>query len=365
MEKTCMHLLFYLLLLGSPDKMVTYDPSGIYDRHITRWFAAVSPEGDLYVLNPNEGHVNRFTPDGRNAGLVGGKGQGPGEYNRPERIFFNDNQLFIVDQGGTFILSYDREGNYSKRFTTPVGMILERVSGGWAYANWRMATREEEPIRVFWGDNYLTKEKELLNWPRGKAQVETRYKRKPGEQLKTPFNPVPDFPKMVTTFSGEYLYLYEPGKKLRIHIANLTTKKVVNLINTKIKQAPFDKAWAEGIMKEAVKRNQERGHNIGHYADFPDFFPPVSMLAVNESGNLVIGRMVGGEQPMEYLAFDHNGNQITGDAGCPLQYTYRILAVHGGDAWVSLVEEDQAIVSRVPVSELKTLFEREEQAVLR
>ncbi len=349
-----MFLLCCTMVFAYIDNPITYQPSGIFKRHITRWFAAVNPHGDVYILNKRGGLVYRFTPDGKPAGVVGGQGQGPGEYTRPEQIFTDDDQLFIIDQLGKQVLCYHRDGTFKEQFTAPVGMMLERVKDSWIYGNWRIAQNKKEPVTVYFGDDQLMTETAIFSWPRIGGQIEHMFTRVAGKAMKVPYNPVPDFPNMTATFSGDYAYVYQPGPHLRIHVIDLVGKKRNTVIDLPVKPVPFDSDWGTRLMKEEMDLQQKKGYLIKHTADFPEFFPAASLLCTNEKGDLVIGRLVGGNDPMEYLAFDHTGKAAT--SLYPLKHAYRIIAVHGEHAWISVLKEEQAAVVRVPASEIARAF---------
>ena len=345
-----MFLLCCYLVIGFLDAPVTYEPSGIYERHVSRLTAAVNPHGDVYILNRIEDLVYRFTPDGKRAGVVGGKGQGPGEYTRPEQVFTDGDRLFIIDQGKR-ILCYHRDGTYRALMSAPIGMMLERVKDNWIYGNWRYSPDKKAPITLYFGDDELLTEKELTSWPRTGGQVEEVFMRKPGEPVKIPFNPVADLPKMTSTFARDVAYVYQPGSRLRIHVIDLAAQKRSVVVDLPVKPVPFDSDWATGLMKEATQRQKQMGQSIVHVADFPEFFPPASLLCPTETGDLVIGRMVSGNAAMDYKVFDRTGKE-TKSAYSPMQ-AYRILAVHGQSAWISTIGDgDQAVVVRVPVSEI-------------
>jgi hypothetical protein len=74
----------------------------------------VDPDGFIYVLDPMNHRIVRFSPDGEVAGAVGRRGEGPGEFGQPFAL--------AVGEGGVLVVA-DRARNSLLRLT-PEGEAL-------------------------------------------------------------------------------------------------------------------------------------------------------------------------------------------------------------------------------------------------
>jgi len=65
----------------------------------------------IFVVDPMETQVSAWNPDGSLQFVVGRKGEGPGEFNRPSRIYFSEDGGFSVREGwGTRFTHYTADG---------------------------------------------------------------------------------------------------------------------------------------------------------------------------------------------------------------------------------------------------------------
>ena len=93
--------------------------------------AAVGPTGDIYVL---QGHgkglscVHKFDADGNHIKTFGRPGKGPGEFDLPHSLVFDEEGLlYIADRNNARIQVLDADGNYireSQHPGTPCGLFM-------------------------------------------------------------------------------------------------------------------------------------------------------------------------------------------------------------------------------------------------
>ncbi len=77
---------------------------------------ALDSRGIIYVLDEGLGQVAAFTPNGELSGMIGRKGQGPGEFSNPRKLFIDSvDRIYLCDQG-TSILAFDPSGVYDRSF---------------------------------------------------------------------------------------------------------------------------------------------------------------------------------------------------------------------------------------------------------
>ncbi len=77
---------------------------------------AVGPEGQVYVLQPMEGHVTVLTPEGRLVARMGRKGKGPGEFQSPAAMGILRGDLWVQDPALARI-TFFRDGSLRRTVT--------------------------------------------------------------------------------------------------------------------------------------------------------------------------------------------------------------------------------------------------------
>jgi hypothetical protein len=77
-------------------------------------------EGNIFVGDYAENNIKKFDNEGNFLGVIGGKGQGPGEFGRgPAGIsFYPDNRMLVGDNGYRYMI-FDADGKYSSMLRSP------------------------------------------------------------------------------------------------------------------------------------------------------------------------------------------------------------------------------------------------------
>ena len=93
--------------------------------------AVVGPSGELFVLQGHgkgESLIVKFDRDGNFIKTFGKKGKGPGEFDLPHSLVFDDaGLLYIADRNNARIQVFDADGNYireSQHPGTPCGLCM-------------------------------------------------------------------------------------------------------------------------------------------------------------------------------------------------------------------------------------------------
>ncbi len=73
---------------------------------------ALGPDGLLYTTHAGEGTVRRWTSDGAPAGSLGGRGEGPGEFQYPYGLGFFGDSLWVWDLVAIRVSHFDLEGRF-------------------------------------------------------------------------------------------------------------------------------------------------------------------------------------------------------------------------------------------------------------
>lgn len=101
---------------------------------------AVGPDGRVYSVHRNDAHVRIWTPIGEPAGVLGGEGQGPGEFTRPGRLGFFGDSLWVMDTYAYRVSYFDPSGAFLGRVVPEVDL------GGADDVEWS-PPRPEAPLR--------------------------------------------------------------------------------------------------------------------------------------------------------------------------------------------------------------------------
>lgn len=76
------------------------------------WDLAVDSNGFVYVLDDER--IIKFDNQGNYIATIGKKGQGPGEFMQPHKLFLDQKGNLYVNDQGAFILEYSQEGSFKK-----------------------------------------------------------------------------------------------------------------------------------------------------------------------------------------------------------------------------------------------------------
>jgi hypothetical protein len=87
-------------------------PEGVFFESVTDM--AADERGNIYFCDIQACNIKKFSPEGKFLKILGGKGQGPGEFNSPSRMVVSGNRLFIYDIGNRRICSLTTEGEQIK-----------------------------------------------------------------------------------------------------------------------------------------------------------------------------------------------------------------------------------------------------------
>ncbi|MFB0566106.1 MAG: NHL repeat-containing protein [Candidatus Aminicenantaceae bacterium] len=79
----------------------------------------VNSNGNIFVLDTGNQRIQKFDRDGSYLQTIGRKGQGPGEFERPYDMFFdNQNNIFVSE--GRKIQIFTHQGEFVKSFVLPI-----------------------------------------------------------------------------------------------------------------------------------------------------------------------------------------------------------------------------------------------------
>ena len=87
---------------------------------------AFDGEGNLYVVDPEAGHIVKLGPDGRLAMTIGRPGEGPGEFKSLYNVLVWPDGSFVANDGGRDVFHiFDADGNFQRmvRWRAETGTI--------------------------------------------------------------------------------------------------------------------------------------------------------------------------------------------------------------------------------------------------
>jgi hypothetical protein len=82
----------------------------------------VGPDGTILSLHPQESAIRRWTGDGRPAGTIGRRGEGPGEFSRPQSMGWVGDTLWVLDLANYRFSFYSDDGSFIRSMAPPVDM---------------------------------------------------------------------------------------------------------------------------------------------------------------------------------------------------------------------------------------------------
>lgn len=83
---------------------------------------AMSPNGILHSLHRGEATIRQWSQEGRPAGVLGGKGEGPGEFNAPGSLGFFGDTLWVMDRRAYRVSYFNQDGTFLGSVTPRVDM---------------------------------------------------------------------------------------------------------------------------------------------------------------------------------------------------------------------------------------------------
>jgi endonuclease/exonuclease/phosphatase family metal-dependent hydrolase len=91
--------------------------------------AGLQSDGDLVVADLGTHSVRLFAPDGTFKRVIGGPGQGPGEFQSPSQVFIGDqDSIFVWDREAWRVSSFDAEGAFAGVRSYPLAQITKATA---------------------------------------------------------------------------------------------------------------------------------------------------------------------------------------------------------------------------------------------
>ena len=277
------------------------EETGIFEP-LTRREVLLTPTGEIYILNFAEALIRRFAADGTLQNNIGRKGEGPGEFRYPVAMFFNKGQLYVHDVGNDAISVFTAEGSFIKRLRLPGSKTVPvKTLNGWVTGAWRAEFSPEATSEVVISDEAFSVQKALFK-VRGRGQI-GKFAVSGGL---TEYTPVYPTPKMAVSPDGTTVAVSD-AEIFKIHIIDVPSRSVVNIIEKTWLPVPFDGDWADIRLLEvkAMRPNQQ------YKVNYPEYFPAIRSLSFSPEGWLEIDRWVGAPHLNHHpIYLDREGREI-------------------------------------------------------
>ncbi|UCE40246.1 MAG: 6-bladed beta-propeller [Candidatus Aminicenantes bacterium] len=229
------------------------------------------PDGNIYILDMRDSQVKKYDPEGQFIGNIGRKGQGPGEFDRPNNMELDSiDRILVADpyqrrfeflaRGGNYIKSVRMESYVTSLACGKDGLIL--IGYGWDESD----GSQEYRIGRFCGETGevtdLFSQKQY--WPARLMNDQLRY----------------DFPYFVrTAIDSQNRIIVGVGIDYEIRV--LRSNGELEFKFSKV----HDKIPVKGEMLEQISNITLKGRNP--YVQNP-YFPVFESLSIDEEDNIWI-----------------------------------------------------------------------------
>lgn len=302
---------------------------------------AVTPEGHVFVIDFDQGRLLHYDASGKRLADVGRKGKGPGEFQNPGRVWYEDGQIFVHDPGMGAVSIFKADGTFVDRATFQSVPRMTKIPGGWLMAN-LFRPDDNGNVTVYQTDNMLKNKTAVTSFPKSANGGDIRVEMDGSSVPKVPFNPVSDDYHLAGGPQSSFAYICHPGN-VRIDVIDTRTKKVVDVIKRDMKSIPFNKEWGMTRLEESKARTKKMGGGFEFVPDFPETFPFIRSARLNQSGDLVLSLWTGlPDKQNRSMVLNRSGK----DASLPYapENDHRVMAVLGDTVYVSTygAEADEA-----------------------
>lgn len=346
---------FFLLLFVQNTPWQVPDTQ-IYKRlfsiHVAR-----GDQGQWFFLDRQDQTVLLADSHGNIKATTGGKGEGPGYFQRPSKIVFTDGQLFIFDP--PYIHRLDGDGNFLARLSYPSHLVLvERVTNGWVALSGLAYGYKDADLELIHFDDDFKHERTWFRW----APENERYDAKPLGDGEFWINPAEDYTALRSEPQGRYVYV-KPAGLAAIFVFDSSDGKLVRKIKVPGPPLPFDREWGERYL--AFQNNLGQG-KIQFKPHFPDYFPVISQFYISVDPYLIVDKWsppsqtdVFGEspRPIPSLVYQLNGEPVESPVS-RIKGGNRIVGMDESWFYVIFTTEDEMYsIDRVARNDLATFLE--------
>jgi hypothetical protein len=247
----------------------------------------VDSQNNIYVMDSGNHRIQKFDKDGNYLQTIGRKGEGPGEFMRPFRIFLDEQGNIYVSEIRKLNL-FDSKGNYIKSFVLPT-FIMGFTAGpeGNIIGHGFISSEKAQNFGVMILDSEGKIIKNIAEFPgmrtvsRGNSAFSFTHSYRP--QLS--FSPVEkkgavygygsEYKLIVTDYSGETSLIIEKNEPPQ----SITRREKDKIIDDTLERTADDEhgRWPRDVVEEG--------------ADFPDHRPFFEGIATDDTGRIYVRKV--------------------------------------------------------------------------
>jgi len=314
---------------------------------------AMAGDGSVYVLDKKSRKVLHFNASGKRMDDFSRKGQGPGEMEWPDGIFFHEGNVLVHESNRVGLFS--KEGIFLKEYSNShlaLGLLVP-VKNGWLSSTRRVTIEWEKPGHLMLLTEECMEDKLILEWERSK-KVNQPVARKEGNTITMAFNPAMEKDFLVA--NGEKAWFRSTGSR-DIYLIDITAKKAKKFA-TLPEGSPFNTLWADEKLDGLIKKRRPSPMKFVTEKNYPKRFPACRNITLGYDGLLHVemwSKFPEKESPQ--LAFNMAGEQVK--STITTSHLYQILAYTPTMACVGLWDEEEEVASLavVPIKDVLRFIE--------
>lgn len=348
-------LLFFFLAHTETELALKVVVSIDIGRPVTSLEAKVGSDHSIYLLDSYLGTVFHYNRSGGLLRTIGGKGQGPGELERPRFLSLLEDKLFVL--GGGFVNVFSLDGNFIDKVRLPVRGSFFKVVGGWVHRTSDFYYSDGGG-KITWYDELFKKSEPLAQWGEtlaGSDNAEqlirqTLNKRQRGSSRERGL--------FVVGPEGKIAF-FRPTGRFEIQFIDLLQKTVVKTIVKDMEPIPVDDAYATAYLAKLNARLAEYGLPQKSRESLPEYFSLVSDLWVGADGILIVSA-VDPQNTMNFRHwyFDQTGREVR--PGLSPAGSRGVLAILGEQAYVIAYseEKEESMIVLCPLSQVNEYVQK-------
>lgn len=295
---------------------------------------ACDSDGNVYACDYRANNIKIFDSSGKYIKTIGGKGQGPGEFNMPFKIVVTNDRLIVWDMRNRRLCALSLDGEFLKSIPISIGDSPQKIgtlpSGDIVIAVEKIHFRVPDKPQDYFIEIYspdLERKKTVYT-----QQIwRNKYTRK-GRALANIIQPFSPLIYWDVSPTGKIVVGYP--KNYEIEIYESDKGKISSFIHTykpiKITDKDKKKFFASlGMMSVGVTK-QGADDFIIKNTEFPKYKPAFMQIKVDSEGNILVmsHRKNPDEENKFFDAFDSQGNflgnvQIIGKGTFPYNAVIR------------------------------------------
>jgi hypothetical protein len=320
-------------------------PEDVFFESITD--IALDKAGNVYLCDFRGCNIKKFAPDGAFIGVIGEKGQGPGEFNMPMQIAVSGDRLIVYDMGNRRLCALTQDGEYIKN------IVLQNTEG------------RPRHIRALHGGG-LVIEREVIHYAEGdkpqdciiqlfSSDLELENTIFTHQVMRNKFTRIQGmFSNVIQPFSPDVWWNLTPDGRIVVGLSEDYTIETHDPVEGKV--SSFKHAYEPvRVTNEDKERffsqlsygssdggRMELPQEIKKLTDFPRNKPAFNGLLVDPEGNILVHTIRNTSPDSEPLfdAFDPEGNFIETVTLKGMKMFPREALVWNGYFWITQWDEE-------------------------